>query len=129
MFVYSVFAKANPSTQLKIVANTLDKDLVLSKQQLRYIYMGGAISRQYSAVNFPVSSPLRVNFNTRVVGLTESRIQAYWAQMRFTGRNKPPIEFDTPTEVVEYLLKEENAVAYLPSDLPIPEELTVLGLY
>jgi hypothetical protein len=86
------------------------------------------MSRHFKAVNLPAGNPLRIDFNTKLVGLTESRIQAYWAQMRFTGRSKPPVEFRSTKEIIAYLLKEENAVAYLPADTKIPDELTVVTL-
>jgi hypothetical protein len=126
----SVQAYADNSHTIKviIVVNTANKNLALSKQQIRHIYMGGAMSRQFKAVNLPAGNPLRIDFNTKLVGLTESRIQAYWAQMRFTGRSKPPVEFSSTKEIIAYLLKEENAVAYLPADTKIPDELTVVTL-
>jgi len=126
----SVQAYADNShiTKVIIVVNTANKNLALSKQQIRHIYMGGAMSRQFKAVNLPAGNPLRIDFNTKLVGLTESRIQAYWAQMRFTGRSKPPVEFSSTKEIIAYLLKEENAVAYLPADTKIPDELTVVTL-
>ena len=126
----SVQAYADNSHTIKviIVVNTANKNLALSKQQVRHIYMGGAMSRQFKAVNLPAGNPLRIDFNTKLVGLTESRIQAYWAQMRFTGRSKPPVEFSSTKEIIAYLLKEEDAVAYLPADTKIPDELTVVTL-
>ncbi|TMP05817.1 hypothetical protein CWC11_09445 [Pseudoalteromonas sp. S3178] len=116
------------NTKVIIVVNTTDKALTFSKQQIRHIYMGGAMSRQFKAINLPAGNPLRIDFNTKMVGLTESRIQAYWAQMKFTGRSKPPVEFSTTKEVIEYLMAVENAVAYLPSGIKIPDELTVVAL-
>ncbi|XQF92834.1 hypothetical protein ACOBV9_00215 [Pseudoalteromonas espejiana] len=105
----SVLAYADNSHAPKmiIVVNTANKNLALSNQQIRHIYMGGAMSRQFKAVNLPAGNPLRIDFNTKMVGLTESRIQAYWAQMKFTGRSKPPIEFSSTKEIITYLLKEK----------------------
>lgn len=122
------YADNSHTRKVIIVVNTANKNLALSKQQIRHIYMGGAMSRQFKAVNLPAGNPLRIDFNTKLVGLTESRIQAYWAQMRFTGRSKPPVEFSSTKEIIAYLLKEENAVAYLPADTKIPDELTVVTL-
>lgn len=121
-------ADSTHDTKVIIVVNTTDKALTFSKQQIRHIYMGGAMSRQFKAINLPAGNLLRIDFNTKMVGLTESRIQAYWAQMKFTGRSKPPVEFSTTKEVIEYLMAVENAVAYLPSGIKIPDELTVVAL-
>lgn len=127
-FSHQSYAEMSQASNVVIVVHATNKNLTLSKQQIRHIYMGGAMSRQFKAVNLPVGNPFRINFNTRMVGLTESRIQAYWAQMRFTGRSKPPIEFDSAKEIIEYLLNEEDSVAYLPMDITIPDELTIISL-
>ena len=73
---------------LIIVANTSDASIQLTRQQVRNLFMGGALSYDLNAVALPPENHTRVLFNTKVVGLTESRIQSYWAQMRFTGRKK-----------------------------------------
>lgn len=122
------YADNTHETKVIIVVNTTDKNLTFSKQQIRHIYMGGAMSRQFKAINLPAGNPLRIDFNTKMVGLTESRIQSYWAQMKFTGRSKPPVELNSTKEVVEYLTTVENAVAYLPSGIKIPDELTIVEL-
>ncbi|MFA3792994.1 hypothetical protein AB6T38_17945 [Aliiglaciecola sp. SL4] len=109
-----------------VVINSQDKDQDLSKQQIRNIFMGGALSNKYKAINLPSGNQLRIEFNTKIVGLTESRIQAYWAQMKFTGRSKPPMELNSPQETLKYLEKTEGAIAYLPPDILIPDNLTVI---
>ncbi|MBQ4834037.1 hypothetical protein J8L70_12360 [Pseudoalteromonas sp. MMG010] len=126
--LYTTFAYSENTTpsNIIVVANIADKNKVLTKQQIRHIYMGGALSRQFKPVNLQVGNPIRVDFNTHIVGLTESRIQAYWAQMKFTGRSKPPIEFSNIDAVMSYILAEENAIAYVPADTKIPASLTVV---
>ncbi|WP_342805023.1 hypothetical protein [Alteromonas sp. M12] len=109
-----------------VVLNPLDEQQILSKQQIRHIFMGGALSHKYKAVNLPSGNQLRVEFNTKIVGLTESRIQAYWAQMKFTGRSKPPIELNSTQETLKFLAETEGAIAYLPSDLEIPNNLSII---
>lgn len=68
----------------------------------------------------------RVLFNTKVVGLTESRLQSCWAQMNFSGRKKPPTELTNETLVIEYLLKHPGTIADLPADIEIPDALRIL---
>ncbi len=109
-----------------VVANTQDKSLNLNRQEVRNLFMGGVLPYELTAVALPPSNQTRVIFNTKVVGLTESRIQSYWAQMRFSGRKKPPREINNETLLIEYLKSHPGAVAYLPADTDIPEQLTVL---
>jgi hypothetical protein len=71
-------------------------------------------------------SKSRYTFNTRVVGLTESRIQSYWAQMRFSGRKKAPREFDSLESLLVHLQNNKETVAYLPSDTKLPDGLIIV---
>lgn len=69
-----------------VVANTDDSDLQLTRLEVRNLFMGGDSS--LNAIALTPDNMTRVLFNTKVIGLTESRIQAYWAQMRFSGRKR-----------------------------------------
>jgi hypothetical protein len=115
--------KAN---SIVVVANTQDTSITLSRQEIRNLFMGGALSYDLRAIALPPENQTRVLFNTKVVGLTESRIQSYWAQMRFSGRKTPPTELTNETLVIEYLQRHPGTVAYLPADAEIPIGLTVL---
>jgi hypothetical protein len=114
------------ANELVIVANTAEQEIKLSKQQLRNLFMGGAIQGKYIPVSMKPSQRARIIFNTRIIGLTESRIQSYWAQLKFTGRSKPPIEFSTVEELIAYTAKTPGAITYLPSDVAIPDSLQVI---
>lgn len=109
-----------------VVANLPDKSINLSKQEVRNLFMGGALNYDLNAVALPPRNQTRVLFNTKVVGLTESRIQSYWAQMRFSGRKKPPQELENEASILNYLVENLGAVGYLPADAEIPMELTII---
>ena len=117
---------ASANSSIVVVGNTGNKQIQLNRQQVRNLFMGGALPYDLEAVALPPENQTRVLFNSRVVGLTESRIQSYWAQMRFTGRKKEPKEVDTERAILEYVMKNPGAVGYLPAGISIPDELTVL---
>ncbi|WP_158768322.1 hypothetical protein [Paraglaciecola sp. L1A13] len=121
-FVYN----ASASEGIIVVANTADKSIKLNRQQVRNLFMGGAVPYELEAISLPSDNQTRVLFNTKVVGLTESRIQSYWAQMRFTGRKRAPKEMDSENLVLEYLKNNEGAVGYLPAGISVPDSLTVV---
>ena len=126
LFCPSIFTLANGADAIIVVANTQDKSIQLNRQQVRNLFMGGALPYDLSAVALPPENQTRVLFNTKVVGLTESRIQSYWAQMRFTGRKRAPKEVDSENLVLEYLKNNEGSVGYLPAGIAIPKGLTVI---
>ena len=88
--------------------------------------MGANSTSGYKAVHLPVGDPLRITFNTKFIGLTESRIQSYWAQIKFTGRGTPPLELPSVAEIIKYLQANPHIAAYLPDDIELPEDLTVI---
>jgi hypothetical protein len=124
MLLSSVYSHA--ANGLIIVANTAEQDLTLTKVQVKNLFMGRAYKYQLEPVLLPQEHMLRVLFNTKVVGLTESRIQSYWAQMRFSGRKVEPKEITTEQLIIEYLLKNKGSIAYLSANTIIPDGLTII---
>ncbi|MBU3018700.1 hypothetical protein KO519_13505 [Paraglaciecola agarilytica] len=122
--IFGFPARANYS--IIVVANTENRELQLNRQQVRNLFMGGALPYNLEAIALPPENQTRVLFNTKVVGLTESRIQSYWAQMRFTGRKKEPKEIGTEQAILNYIKANPGTVGYLPGGISIPDELTVL---
>ncbi|WP_412972441.1 hypothetical protein [Glaciecola sp. MF2-115] len=113
------------SASLLVVGN-VDPPITLSKSEVKAIFMGGANSHQLKAVALPPENKTRKQFNAKVVGMTESRIQSYWAQMRFSGRQKPPREFANEQQLLDYLLENPGTVAYVSSEVELDERLVVL---
>ena len=88
--------------------------------------MEGGINFPVKPINMAAGLKIRSAFNAKVIGLTEARIKAYWAQMQFTGRVAPPKEFDTVKELLNYLQENPGYVAYVPADTALPESLNVV---
>ena len=122
-------APVQPQTHTErvlVVANVEDRDLRLSQREVRSLFMGRGNNPALKVIFLSPENLTRVLFNTKVMGLAESRIQAYWAQMRFSGRKRPPREFENEAEALKYVLANEGAVGYFSQDTPLPEGLTVL---
>ena len=109
-----------------VVANIEDRDLQLSQREVRSLFMGRASDAGLNAIFLAPDNLTRILFNTKVMGLAESRIQAYWAQMRFSGRKRPPREFEDEAEALKYVLANEGAVGYFSQDTTLPEGLVIL---
>ena len=124
--VLLAFAVQAQAAGVLIVANTAECDLKLTRIEVRNLFMGEASDLALDAIALPPDSLTRVLFNTKVIGLTESRIQAYWAQMRFSGRKQPPREFQDEAKALEYVLANDGAVGYFSQDTPLPEGLVIL---
>lgn len=109
-----------------VVANTDERDLQLTQREVRSLFMGRASNPGLNAIVLTPDNLIRVLFNTKVIGLTEARIQAYWAQMRFSGRRPPPREFENEAEALQHVLANEGAVGYFSQDTPLPEGLVII---
>ena len=124
--VLLAFAAQVQAEGVLIVANTAERGLKLTRIEVRNLFMGEASNLALDAIALSPDNLTRVLFNTRVIGLTEARIQAYWAQMRFSGRKQPPREFENEAKALAYVLANEGAVGYFSQDMPLPEGLVIL---
>ncbi len=65
------------------------------------------------AVELAESSPLRKEFNKKVLNKDDSQVRAYWAQMVFTGRATPPKTVDSEDELSKLVAKNPNIIGYV----------------
>jgi len=114
------------SRDVVVVANVENKDIRLDKREVRNLFMGNTIDVVLEPVSLPPETLTRAVFNTKVIGLTEARIQSYWSQMRFSGRSKPPKEMQDVENLLAYISTHKGTVAFFPADVPIPDHLTVV---
>ncbi len=123
-----IVASANvPADNSRILVVTNNHSLgELSKKQIKQIYLQGGINFPVKPINLKPGDKFRAIFNAKIIGLTEPRIQAYWAQMRFTGRISPPLELPTIDEMIKFLDNNPGYIAYLPADTEIPPSLSVV---
>jgi hypothetical protein len=121
-----MFTFSSQAVELIVVANTDQTDISVKKRQVRDIFMGDNSQYALQPIALSHNSDTRFVFNTKIVGLTESRIQSYWAQMRFSGRKKPPLEFDSIESVMAYIIANKDTVAYLPAGTEVPDNLVII---
>lgn len=130
-FIFLVLSAATQS-QIKqrdgivVVANIQQTDLSLSQQQIRSLFMGSSLGYEFKVVTLPPRSLIRVTFNTKIIGLTEERIQSYWAQMRFSGRKTLPKQVESEELLIDFLTNNPGAVGYLSASTQVPGHLHVI---
>ncbi|SFB89501.1 hypothetical protein [Pseudoalteromonas denitrificans] len=113
-----------------VITQKLSSEIKLSKQEVRQIYLGININLTdtitSSATTLSSSHQIRSIFNAQVIGLTESRLQSYWAHMRFSGRTKPPKEYPTINSLLKHLEATKGSIGYVPADTELPDNLIVI---
>jgi ABC-type phosphate transport system substrate-binding protein len=112
--------------RLIVVTHVDNSDLRLSREQIRNLFMGASIGRELKPVALPPGNRTRSLFNIKIVGLSDSRVQSYWAQMKFTGRRPPPEEVNSSDTMISYLLQHTNSIGYLTADTELPDDLVIV---
>jgi hypothetical protein len=100
----------NPATSLE---RTFLQDAFLKKTQ-RWPNQG-----VIQPVDLAPTSSARSSFTQQVLGRSVAAVRAYWQQRIFSGRDVPPPELTNDQRAVEYVLKHEEAVAYVSGTTPL----------
>jgi hypothetical protein len=56
-------------------------------------------------------------FIQAVMHKTGPQLRMYWTQRIFSGTGVPPPELDSPSAVINYVLRNVGAIGYIPSDV------------
>lgn len=108
-----------------VVVNSVNNS-ELPESKIVNIFLGK--DTKFVPVAQKAGSAIAIKFNSTMIKRTENQLKAYWARKIFTSEGKPPREFNTDLEVVEFIKKYPNAVGYLESDV-VPEGLKVIALF
>lgn len=102
----------------------------LKIEDIRNIFLGKVRSfpdgSTAIAVELAESSPLRQEFNKKILNKDESQVRAYWAQMVFTGRATPPKTVDSEDEISKLVAKNPNIIGYVGTETTGSEVHVVL---
>lgn len=89
----------------------------LTHEELTNIYMGRyrtlPSGKPAQPIDQPAGSAARVVFYQRLVDKDPASINAYWSRLYFSGKASPPIQAASLAEVIERLLTQPGAIAYL----------------
>jgi ABC-type phosphate transport system substrate-binding protein len=79
-------------------------------------------------VDLPPDSPVRDAFSRRVLSKSVSSIKAYWQQQIFSGRDVPPPEKADDAAVLEFVMSNPAAIAYVSSATVLPRGVRALNI-
>ena len=126
LLVNSIVIYAKSNEHVMVITHRDSSINTISKSQLRNLFMGNLALPDVTPIALSPGEMARSIFNIRVIGLTESRIQAYWAQMRFSGRQQRPETADSIYELILMIESSTNTIGYLPEGTPLPEKIKVI---
>jgi hypothetical protein len=126
LLVNCLATHAKSSDHVVVITRQDSSINTISKSQLRNLFMSNLALPDVTPIALSPGEVARSIFNIRVIGLTESRIQAYWAQMRFSGRQQRPETADSINELILMIESSTNTIGYLPEGTPLPEDIKVI---
>lgn len=116
--ILSVCTASTAMADMYIIVNATNPTVELNKKKAIDIFMGrtkafkGGISIQ--AIDQPKSSPTRELFYTTLTGKSLVYVNAYWARLFYSGRNRPPKDsFANEDEIIEEVATNQQAIAYV----------------
>lgn len=108
------FAKSN---EIVLVVNKHNPTSALTKTQIIDLYMGKYVAFPDGTKALPVDlddiNDTKAIFYDALVGMPIARVNAYWSRVKFSGRARPPMTKETEQDTINFVLENENAIAYV----------------
>ncbi len=115
---------------LYIITNAKNPTQSLSKQDVQNIFLGKIRSFPNGIpakpVNLSKGSASRKAFMKKILKKDERSWRSHWARLLFTGKGKPPKEYQEPQDIVDLVEKKQQAIGYLIGNIEENANITVL---
>jgi len=114
LFVFSVSAQ-EPLAVVVHKNNPVEK---LSRSELIDLFMGKYVAFPNDVKAIPVElngdHEVKVDFYQSLVGMTLSRVNAYWSRLHFTGRKRAAVFKLSENDIIDFIRANEQAIGYMP---------------
>lgn len=125
LFAFSV----NAQEPLAVVVHKNNPIEQLSRSELIDLFMGKYVAFPNDVKAIPVElngdHEVKVEFYQNLVGMTLSRVNAYWSRLHFTGRKRAAVFKLSESEIINFIMTNEQAIGYMPKSL-ITDDLKVV---
>ena len=100
-----------------VISNSSVPENTLNSKDLSSIYLGkkSTWSDGSKIVFVVLKDDACASFYKDYVGKSESQFNTYWKKQVFTGKGKPPREFDSAKEMVDFVAATKGAIGYVPA--------------
>lgn len=125
LFAFSV----NAQETLAVVVHKNNPVEKLSRSELIDLFMGKYVAFPNDVKAMPVElngdHKIKVEFYQNLVGMTLSRVNAYWSRLHFTGRKRTAVLKPSESDIINFIMANEQAIGYMPQSL-ITDDLKVV---
>jgi ABC-type phosphate transport system substrate-binding protein len=130
MLLVTLFiVSAQAEEPLAVVVNRANPVNELSRSELIDLFMGKYVAFPNDVRAIPVElnndHKIKVEFYQNLVGMPLSRVNAYWSRLRFTGRKRTAVFKPNESDLIAFIIANEQAIGYVPQSL-ITNDLKVV---
>ncbi|WP_111977813.1 hypothetical protein [Algibacillus agarilyticus] len=115
-FLAGSYAYAND--QLVVVVNKNNPIEKMNKSEVIDLFMGKYVAfpngEKATPVEMEGENLTKQAFYEQLVGMSLSRINAYWSRIRFSGRTRSSIQQNNEDDLMVYINNTESAIGYIP---------------
>jgi len=119
----------NGQEPLAVVVHKNNPVEELSRSELIDLFMGKYVAFPNDVKAMPVElngdHKIKVEFYQNLVGMTLSRVNAYWSRLHFTGRKRAAVFKLSESDIINFIMANEQAIGYMPQSL-ITDDLKVV---
>lgn len=113
-----------PSTTYKVVVHPSNPVTEVSRARLSQLFFKKSTQWDSGSTALPVDlndgSPVRAAFCDEVLKRSLPAVHAFWQQRIFSGRDVPPPELASETDVLAFIRANPGAVGYVAVGTPTP---------
>lgn len=115
--IISVISLPIHADEIAVIAHPQATFNQITTGETRQLFMGKSKTLPNAQTALPLmhleNSSLRTRFDRAVLDRDPKQMRAYWAQMIFTGRGKPPRQLDSDEAMKKEVAANSNAIGYI----------------
>lgn len=104
----------------KLIVNPANPLTAVDRTFVRAAFLREALAWQWGTPVHPIALPSRMTTSARFAELilkkSVPQLRSYWVQRIFSGKGTPPPELESTAAVLNRVLSDPGAVAYIPED-------------
>lgn len=109
------------SSELALIVNPANSNTEITKTELVAIYMGKmtnfANSGAIKPVDYTDADDIKKNFYIKILEKDIEKMKRYWVKRIFSGQGSPPKALEKPSEVLDFVAKNEGGIGYIPKEM------------
>ena len=107
-----------------VIVHAANSVTAIERDQLSKIFLKRVAKwpdgKPVEPVDLAPAAPLRVTFTTDVHRKSVGAVRAFWQQQIFSGRDVPPPEKSTESDVIAFVREHAGAVGYVSTTTALP---------